>query len=445
MGEVLRKPLIEEHSGRDEHKKKYRAETPAPTADQPVVIPEIQKDIEETNKDIEHKGHLLHITDERRRLQKAKRHNRDLELLEEGRKRLGGFTGEDQLKKLQTQLQTEIAVDKQKRHNKPEPETVVLGPETFEEVNIENEEKKRGNVLESDAVPPPLPHEELKNLQREYNEITEELKITSFKVLKHELAPDATLPLMKEQSQLKTRIKTLEALIKGEPTMAEKIALARTKAIKDSEAKQKPTAVEKPTEMKELSKSRPPHVVYDREAYRGPIGGIGLGNVAGAMERGSGVLRHYAGPRAGEQEIIPERTNEEALFDLDQDLAKKNTPEKLLQKLFNSEIYLDKEEHKTTILSDKTFIQALDIEKWNGDLSILKEAVGKLSLKKSDELVAIKHNKGWFKRLFKSPEEKLLETQIEALDDFAGKLVEGGKEKPTPLATKQILRAMTKR
>lgn len=421
----------------------------APTVDQPIVIPEIQKDIEEMHAGIEKKGQLLYLTDEKRRLQKAKVLRRDNELLEEGRKRLGGFTGEDQLEKLQAQLKKDLIFDEAKRKvrlAKSEPDEVWLKPEEFEEVNInaevEKEEKKRGSVLEQDVMPPLVPPEELKKIQDEYDEITKKLKIIGTKIIKHELEPEAILPLTNQQRQLGVRIRELKNLINKGPTMADKIASARAKAIEDLEAKRKTPAVEKPAETHQFQ----PHGVYDRGEYTGPSGGIGTGNIASVLGRRGGMTISNSGHRAGEETYTaPERTNEEALFDLDQDLLKKNTPEKLLQKLFHSEIYLGKEEHKNIILGDKTFLQTLDIEKWNGDLSVLKEVVGKLSLKKSDELEAIKHNKGWFKRLFETPEEKLLKKQMEALDDFAGKLVEGGKEGQTSPETKRLLRTMTKR
>lgn len=174
-------------------------------------------------------------------------------------------------------------------------------------------------------------------------------------------------------------------------------------------------------------------------------GGIGVGTVASAMDRGSGVLRHYTGRKGAETETIPEMTDEEAIYAyLDRDLAKKETSiEKQLKKLFTAEpkIYLENEEDPATITADKTFLQALEIDEWKGDLQTLAKIAAEISVEKSDELVALKHQKGFFKRLFKSasPEEKELAKQMHALDDLLNALAEH-KVKPG-----QILKTMSQR
>jgi len=64
------------------------------------------------------------------------------------------------------------------------------------------------------------------------------------------------------------------------------------------------------------------HQVYGGRKYPTILGG---GGVASVMGGGTDVLMHSRSRRTGEEAYIaPERTNEEALFDLDQDLAKEN-------------------------------------------------------------------------------------------------------------------------
>lgn len=445
MGEALHKQIENE----DEHKQKYTAQTP-----------KLPNDKEDPLRDLK----------ESWKKERTMKREREQALVEESRKHLGKLTGEDQLEKLQAQLRAEIATDKARN---AKPEVIELNDEDL--------------ISDEDTTPPPIPFEvnpkehrlqKLDRLQKEYAEVTAELKVAGAKVLKHELEPQAILPLTNRQRQINTQIKKLEALIEGKPTMADKIAAMRvaknsetdevsaelTTAVEKMKTKQQIPPVKEPTEIKKPQPESKIHDVYGGRKYPTIPGG---GGVASVMGGGTDVLMHSRRRRAGEETYTaPERTNEEALFDLDQDLVedpnkdvkffgrdkdwveqestKEMPSEKLLQKLFRSEISLDKEEYKEILLTDKTFLHALDIEKWNGDLSVLNEVVSRLSLEKSDELVAIKHNKGWFKRLFESPEEKLLKTQMEALDDLLKKNLPGAKKVSTPSATDRRLRAMIK-
>lgn len=430
------------------------------------VLAELQEEARQEGERAKHIGYAQHTLEEKRRVQ-------DLKRLEAGRRQLGGFTGEDQLEKLQAQLREEVTTDT-KRHAKPELREIELRPEDFQLVDVEGEERARGYAQAKDAIPPPIPYdaysdlakrEELVRLQEEYGKVTAELKSIGVKILKKEVKSTDNLPLMRQQVILKNKIRELEAAIKGEPTMADKIAAARAKKIEEMKTRQQSPIAAEPTKA-----TKPPevHEVYGGKGYSVPIGGIGLGNVAGAMDRGGGVLRHYTGGKSSETENAPERTNEEALFDLDQDLIDPNKnvkffghdkdwagqdstaeipAEKLLQKFFKSEskIYLD-DKYVATILTDKILVHALDVENWDGkNLSVLRRIVGEISLENSDKLADSKKKKGFFGRFFKTDEEKRLETQTQALDRFAEALTARKEDGGSSPQTKRLLRTMMKR
>ncbi|MBI5221990.1 MAG: hypothetical protein HY980_00620, partial [Candidatus Magasanikbacteria bacterium] len=399
------------------------------------------------------KGYEQYTADDRKRLQTAKRKKYDWEKLEEGRKQQGGFTGSTA--DLELQLREERRKEERRKDAESEPKPVEeLSDDEVDELIVDDEAKewhKRDYVASDEELfPLPIPDEvalpyvlKYLELEQKMNELREQRLGTRLKsgstleqVKEH---AKCLLPIMEQETKTSSEMKKLEAYFKKNG-----IRVTQLEAI-IRRSKEKAVTEKKPIETAKRSAFKP-HGVYEGREYPTAfnIGGTGVGGVASAMEPGRRGLRFPTRPQAGEQDTAPERTNEEAVFaDIDRDLAKENTPEKLLRKLFYSEHF--NEEDAATILADKTFLQALEIEKWDGNLSVLKRMVGEISLEKSDELLALEQKKGWLKRLFKSPEEKLMAKQMRALDNLIKVLLPGSKEPTAAPETKKLLRTISKR
>lgn len=451
MGEALPKlPAEKQLPDGDQHQQKYTAETPKYQEGKDALA-KLQEEIEDEKAKMKTTGYVEYTKADQKRLQTARSKRLDWEKVEEGRKQQGGFTGSTA--DLQAQLRKDIKIE-ERRRAKPESWPVQVSGDEFDKMVVDEagEWHKRGYVAsDEEAVLLPIPDEvalpkaqRYLELERKMKELAAERKKMGRPLfLGRELAL-SLLTIMEQEKRTEKEMNELEAYFeKNGIKLAQLENIIHRSKIETAPTTEKP--IKKPVET-----TIRPHEVYGGRTYPTTvgIGGTGIGGVVSAMEPSSGVLRHYAGPRPGEVETGPERTNEEAISDLDRDLAKKETSaEKLLEKLLRSEqkIHLDNEENVAIILADKTLLAALEIQKWNGNKNILAQVAAEISLEKSDELVALEQKKGWLKRLFKSHEEKLLAKQMRALDDLIKALSPGSKNGPTSPQTKHLFRTISKR